>query len=164
MEIIILPYMAISFVIGWAVFSPFSQFEDLKRRKFAKVETGDLLAMFLPFSLLLAIAKWSTSAQALSVLIQVTVTTTILLFALFCLVAGLFLFPKMNRPPSFKRIAIIAIVIPLGTLLTVAWVAIPFLAYAGSFYYAIPATLAILPATLTLRYISIWACACGTNG
>lgn len=77
MEIIVLPYMAISFLIGWAIFSPLAKIENLKQRKFARIETVDLLAMFLPFSYLLAIAKWSTSSQTVSTQVQALIASTV---------------------------------------------------------------------------------------
>ena len=58
MEIIVLPYMAISFAIAFAIFSPLNQIDDLHDWSFARIETGDLFAVFLPISGFLALVSW----------------------------------------------------------------------------------------------------------
>lgn len=158
MEIIVLPYLAISFLIAWAVFSPFALIDDLHEWKFARIETSDLFAIFLPFSFLLGIVTWVTSVDAIPVLGWISIAAAIFLFTLSCLVAGLFLLEKLNRAPSIKRIALIGVVIPMGSLLTLTWFVIPFAAFASSILFAIPAAAAIVPVTFALRVLSIWVC------
>lgn len=158
MEIILLPYMAISFSIAWAIFSPFAKIDDLQEWTFARIETSDLFAIFLPLSFLWAVVKWTTPDDVLSVPVLAFFGTAIFLLTFFGLVAGLFLLAKMYRTPPVKRMAVIGIIMPLGSLLTIAWIALPMLAYAGSILYAIPAILSVVPATLALRGLSGWVC------
>ena len=158
MEIIVLPYIAISFVIGWAVFSPFSKFDDLGRLTFDRIATSDLLATFLPLSFSLATFRQIVPADSLSIFVLIFAGTFLLSCAIAGLIAGLFLFDKMERPSSLKRMATIGIIIPLGSLFTLAWIALPLAACVYSVSYAIPATLLVLPATLLLRSLSAWVC------
>lgn len=158
MEIIVLPYIAVSFVIGWAVFSPFSRFDDVGRRTLSRATTGDLLAAFLPMCVLLAVARQVISADQSPAWLLIVVGALILGFAFFGLVIGLFLLSSMNNTTSLKRMATIGVIIPMGSLLSVAWIAFPFVGYVYSVSYAIPATLAIIILTLLLRTLSEWVC------
>ncbi|MEM7455247.1 MAG: hypothetical protein AAF456_12930 [Planctomycetota bacterium] len=157
-EIILLPYLAISSLIGWAIFSPFGKIEGIDQWSFARVETGDLLAIFLPIGALLGLTNWSMAGNELPKLVLGLILATIFLFALFTFAVGLFLIAKLGKPPSAKRMATIGLIVPLGTLLTIAWFAIPMLSYAESSLYSAPATLAIFPVTFCLRALSTWVC------
>ena len=158
MEIIVLPYIAVSFVIGWAVFSPFSRFDDLGRLSLDRITTADLLAAFLPMCVLMAVARQTISADQTPTWLLILVGTFILGFTFSGLVVGLFLLDKIDNKTSLKRIATIGVIIPMGSLLTVAWIAFPFVGYAYSIVHAIPATLAIFIMTLLLRGLSEWVC------
>ena len=150
--------MAISFFIAWAVFSPFAEIDDLHNWTFSKIETSDLFAIFLPCGFLLALVRWVVPVVQLPALAWALSAGAILRLSVLGFVTGLFLLAKMNRKPALKRMAIIGIVIPIGSLLTLAWIAIPFFAFASSMFYAIPATAAIAPITLALRWLNTWAC------
>lgn len=158
MEIIVLPYMAISFMIGWAIFAPFAEIDNLDRWSFARIETSDLLATFLPISFLLAAITWLLQSETVPWIFVVAIAAMIFLFTLLALIAGLFLLAKLDHPTSIKRMAIIGLIIPLGSFLTFAWIAVPLTAFAASVLYSIPAALAILPITLCLRAMSHWVC------
>ena len=158
MEIIVLPYMVISFSIAWAVFSPFADVDGLHEWSFSKIETIDLLAIFLPACCLLAVFKLTVPSGTLSMPILGLIALFIVLFALSGLVVGLFLLAKMRRTSSFKRMAVIGIIVPLGSLLTIAWIGLPLVAFAGSVIFAIPATVAVVPLTWGLRVLSRWVC------
>ena len=158
MEIIVLPYIAVSFVIGWAVFSPFLKFDDLSRLSLGRITTSDLLAICLPLSVLLTVARWTIPKDAISVWVLLLIGLLILVFAFLGLVAGLFLIDKMGATTSFKRMATIGVIVPLGSLLTIAWIAFPLVALAYSVPYAIAATLAIGILTVLLRGLSEWVC------
>ena len=156
MEIIVLPYLAISFLIAWAVFSPFAKLDDLHEWTFARIETSDLLAVFLPFSVLLGMVTWATPTVTITALGWSLIAAAIFLFTLFSFVVGLYLLVKMHQTPSLKRMALIGVIIPTGALLTLAWFVIPFAAFTSSILYAIPAAAAIIPVTFALRLLSIW--------
>lgn len=158
MEIIILPYMAISFIIGWAIFSPLADLEGLDTWTFARIEMSDLLGVFVPVSLLFACATWDLRATNVAVFGWSIVATAIILFAFLGFAAGLYVLAKMKPTAPLKRMALIGIVIPMGSLLTVSWFAIPIFAMASSFVYSIPAAVAVIPITLALRWISNWVC------
>ncbi|MDA8563657.1 hypothetical protein N9L06_04305 [Mariniblastus sp.] len=158
MEIIVLPYIAISFAIGWAIFSPFSRFDDLGRLTLDRTTTADLLAALLPMCVLMAVARRMISADQSPVWLLILIGTLILWFAISGLIVGLFLLDKMEPKTSLKRMATIGVIIPLGSLLTVAWIAFPFIGFAYSISYAIPATFAIAILTLLLRALSEWVC------
>ena len=158
MEIIVFPYMAVSFAIAWGIFSPFAQIEDLHDWTFAKIQTSDLFAIFLPFSFLLGAISWTSSTSTVPTVAWSLIAAAIFLLSLFGLVAGLFLLAKMNRIPPHKRTIMIGVVIPVGTLLTLAWIALPIFASLGSILFAIPATIAVVPVTLALRVLSCWVC------
>ena len=145
-------------MIGWAIFAPFAEVENLDEWSFAKIETSDLLATFLPISFLLATTTWLLQTDMIPPIIVAAIATSIFLFTLIAFFAGLFLLAKMNRPPSIKRMAIIGLIIPLGSFLTFAWVAVPLMAFAGSGFYSIPVTLTIIPITFGLRAMSGWVC------
>ncbi len=157
MEIIVFFYMAISYMIAWAIFSPFAAIEDLRQWSFAKLETVDLLALVLPFSLGLAtatfVAKETFSLQTAALLL-----TGISIVAGSGLVLGLFLLAKMKSTTSAKRMAMIGIVLPVGFTLTIAWIGLPLYGFGQSLLLAIPATLAIGLIALTLRGLSLWIC------
>ena len=150
--------MATSFFIAWVIFSPFAVIEDLHDWSIAKMETSDLFAIFLPCSVLLALLKWVSPADNLSTLTWALIASTILVISVHGLATGLFLLAKMNRKPPIKRMAIIGVIVPFGSLLTLAWILIPVFAFANSMFYAIPATTAIAPITLSLRWLSSWVC------
>jgi len=158
MEIIILPYMAISFFIAWAIFSPFAEIEDLHDWTFSKIETVDLFAVFLPVCFLLALIQWAAPTDSLPALAWTLIMAAILILSISGFAIGLFLLAKMKPKPPLKRMAIIGVIVPIGSLLTLAWIAFPLFAFARSMFYAMPATLAIVPATLALRWLSGWAC------
>lgn len=158
MEIIVLPYMGISFAIAWAIFAPFAELDDLRQWSFARIEIADLLAVFLPISILMAVAIWTESPRFFSIPLLVALTVAILLIAGCGFVIGLYLVSKMNDPPAAKRMAIIGIIVPLGSLLTLAWIAVPLWAAAYSILYSIPAAAAVVPIALALRGLSAWAC------
>ena len=90
------------------------------------------------------------------------VASAIFLFAFFGFFAGLYLLAKMKQTAPLKRMALIGVVIPLGSLLTVTWFTIPVFALASSFAYSIPAAIAVVPITLTLRWLSYWVCSSTT--
>lgn len=150
--------MAISFAIAWVIFSPFAEIDDLQEWTFARIETSDLLAIFIPFSSLLAFFTWLVPADKLSAVALTSITIAIGLYTLASLLVGLFLLAKLERKSSFQRVAIIGIIIPLGSLLALAWFAVPLMAMTNSVVYAIPATLGVIPTTLVLRQLSGWVC------
>lgn len=158
MEIIILPYMAISFIIGWAIFSPFADLEGLDTWTFARIETSDLMGVFVPVSLMFACATWTLETVNVPVVGWSIVASAIFLFAFLGFGAGLYLLAKMKQTAPLKRMALIGIVIPLGSLLTVSWFAIPVVAMASSIVYSIPAAIALVPITCALRWLSHWVC------
>ena len=150
--------MAISFIIGWAIFSPFAVIEDLKVWSFSKIQTSDLFAIFLPTGFLLALANWITPLAKLPVIALSAIAVTILLFSASALFTGLFLLAKMEKKPPLKRITLIGAVIPLGALLSLIWIMFPVYAFASSIFYAMAATLAVAPITMALRLLSSWLC------
>jgi len=158
MEIIILPYMAISFMIGWAIFSPFADLEGLDTWTFARIETSDLMGVFVPVSLLFAGANGALQSANVPVLGWAIIASAIFLYAFLGFGVGLYLLAKMKPTAPLKRMAMIGVVIPLGSLLTVSWFVIPVFAMASSIAYSIPAAVAIVPITLILRWISNWVC------
>ena len=157
-EIIILPYMAISFAIGWTVFSPFFPLDDLDSLSFARLELIDLFAAFLPVGLLLSLALKLIPKAVLMPFVMIVITTAALLFAAFSLAIGLFLLKKMPKTTTLRRMMINGIVVPVGSLLTLAWIAIPIYASAFSVVYAVPAIIVVGLLTLLLRSISNWIC------
>ena len=116
------------------------------------------MAIFLPISLLLSLATWALPPDTVPALIVVLVVIAICLFAGAALMGGLFLLAKLNPLTSLKRMVMVGIIIPLGSSLTLAWIAVPVWAYASSIVYLIPATLMIIPVTLALRGLSVWVC------
>jgi len=158
MEIIVFPYMAISFFIGWAIFSPFADIEDLDCWTFAKIETSDLFGAFLPISFLLAIFTWRIETNSISVFTWSFVAIASFLISLFGFVVGLYVLAKMKTTSPFKRMAMIGIVIPMGTLLTFAWIAFPLFGFANSIVHAFSATLLLIPVTWAFRVLSCWVC------
>jgi len=157
-EIIILPYMAVSFAIGWAVFSPFSSLEDLDSLTFEKLTTIDILASFLPLCVMLSLALAANPKEASSTLLLVLLGVAILGFTIGGLAIGLFLLSKLQNVTSLKRIAINGVVIPFGSLLAIAWFVIPIWASSYSIFLSMPAMLALPVCVLALRAISDWAC------
>ena len=158
MEIIILPYMAISFLIGGVIFSPFTAIDDLDDWTFAKIKTVDIFALFIPMCLLLALTTWGFQLESLPKAIVVCIVATIVVFVLLAFFAGLFVLAKLQNPAPLRRLVLIGLIMPLGAFLTLAWIAVPLLAYAGSIYYSLPATLSFIPLTLGLRALSAWVC------
>jgi len=158
MEIIILPYMAISFFIGWAIFSPFADLENIDRWTFAQIEMSDVLSVFLPVSFLLAFVTWALEATSVAFIGWSIIAAAIFIFAFFGFAVGLYLLAKMNHKPPLKRMVLIGVIIPAGILLTLWWFTIPMVALAGSVAYSIPAVIAIVPFTWILRCLSNWVC------
>lgn len=158
MEVIVLFYMAISFFIGWAIFSPFAEVEDLREWSFSRIETADLFAVFLPFSFFLSMILWTIPKESQTVPMVVVAIIGISILALVGFFVALFLLAKMAKTSPAKRMALIGIVMPLGSTLTLAWVVLPLVALANSILYAIPATFGIAIATLVLRLLSDWVC------
>ena len=157
-EIIILPYMAVSFAIGWAVFSPFSSLEDLDSLTFEKLTTVDILASFLPLCVTLSISLAAIPKDALTALLLTLIAAAIFGFTIMGLAIGLFLLSKLQNTTSLKRIAVNGIVIPFGSLLAIAWFVIPIWASSYSIFMSMPAMLAIPVCVLGLRAISDWTC------
>jgi len=160
MEIIVLPYMAISFAIAWAVFSPLSQIDGLDEWSFARIETADLFAVFLPISVLLAFVSWTFPMDQVSVFWIVSIAIAIVLFSLSGFVAGLFVLAKIDHVTTMKRVAIIGVILPFGSFLVLAWIALPLSALAGSILFALFATIAFGAATWILRRLSEWVASC----
>ncbi|MEM7783267.1 MAG: hypothetical protein AAF939_04330 [Planctomycetota bacterium] len=163
MEIIVIPYFAISCVIGWVIFSPFSAIEDLDDWTFAKVEIVDLLAIFLPIGLLLALSNQIIPFGKTPTVIVVIIASSIFLFAIFSFFVSLFVFAKLDNLAASKRMATIGILIPMGSILTLAWIAIPVVFYASYGFLAAPITFAMMPLTIVLRILSAWVCQTKTN-
>ena len=163
MEIIVLPYMAISFAIAWAIFSPFTQIDGLDEWSFARVETSDLFAIFLPISGLLALFSWSFPVEKVSFFWFASIATVIVLFSLSGFVAGLFVLAKIDRVTTAKRVAIIGVILPFGSFLVLAWVALPLSALAGWVLFALFASIAFASATWALRCLSEWVAGCSAN-
>lgn len=158
MEIIVFPYMAISALFAWAIFSPFAVIEGLDEWSFSRLRTGDLLAIFLPIGLALTIGNLILPTARRSTVSLAVLAILAICFGLFALFIGLFLFAKMKNASSAKRATTIAIVIPLGTLLVVGWIAVPAVAYAGPVHYSIPAVIGLVPITWGIRKLSSWVC------
>ncbi|XZE56344.1 hypothetical protein SH139x_002448 [Planctomycetaceae bacterium SH139] len=159
LEIFALPYFAITGVVGWAVFEPFFRADDTELSfSFAKIAIADLLAVCLPVGVLLSAARWMMPVTNLSLAAQTIVLAIALLFALFALLAGLFLVRRMIEITFLKRLAVVGIIAPFGILLTIGWVA--FLVWSCSFSmsYAFPSSLAIAAATYGLRIVGLWVC------
>lgn len=157
-EIIILPYMAVSFAIGWAVFSPFSSLDDLDSLTFEKLTTIDILASFLPLCVMLSISLAAIPKEAVTTLLLVLIVAAIFGFTIAGLAIGLFLLSKLENTTSLKRIAINGVVIPFGSQLAIAWFVIPIWASSYSIFMSMPAMLAIPICVLGLRAISDWTC------
>lgn len=158
LEIVILPYMAVSFAIGWAIFSPFSTLEELDSLSFARLETVDLISCFIPLSFLLAIATWAIPfSEATTVLLPVVVGVAIV-FTIFSLAASLYLLSKIELKSSLRRMAVGGVVVPFGLLMAIAWIAVPLWAFSYSILYSMPATLAVAIATVVIRRLSVWVC------
>jgi hypothetical protein len=161
MEIIILPYMAVSFLIGWTIFAPFASVDDLHRLTFSRFEISDLFAIFLPLSVMLVMLKWAIPISSLSIPALTAVSVVVLGMVIAVFAVGLFLLAKLQQTTSMRRIAVIGVLVPVGALLTFAWVVLPLWAYTHSILFAIPATLVVLPITLALRGLSSWVCQTG---
>lgn len=164
MEIIVLPYLVISFVIAWAIFSPFAKIDKVDRWHFAPVTISDLLATFLPNGLFLSLATTSLPDDDTPVWLYGSIVLVSFLLAATSLAIGLFLLAKMLPISSLKRIAIIGVIVPLGATLTIAWVALPLWAFAYSILLSIPATLVLVPVTYGLRMLSQWVCSPQLDG
>ena len=158
MIVLVLPYMAISFVIGWAIFAPFAKLENLRDWTFSRIELSDLFATFLPLSLLFAAASWTVPPEWFSFTAWLLTIGSFIILAACGLAAGLFLLAKIEPTSVPKRMALIGLVVPIGSFLTLAWMVIPTVALNYSALYAIPATLAIIPIAWGLRKLGRWAC------
>ena len=156
MEIIVLPYMAISFAIAFAIFSPLNQIDDLHDWSFARIETGDLFAVFLPISGFLALVSWLGRGDTIPVSWLVLIATAIVLFSFAGFVAGLYVLAKLEKASVAKRVSLIGVILPLGSFLVIAWITVPAMALAGSIYFSIGAAIALVPVTWILRMMSIW--------
>ena len=107
----------------------------------------------------MATVRWATPEEAtVSTLAWSLTAAAILLLSLFGLVLGLFMLAKMKPTAPLKRMALIGVVIPLGSLLTFGWIAFPLFAFASSIVYAFPATLLVIPITWALRGLNYWVC------
>ena len=157
-EIILLPYMAVSFFIGWAVFSPFSTLKDLDSMTFDNLQTVDLLAIFIPMSVLLSVAQSAIPRGGSYTLMMVLLAAGMLLFSVVALATGLFLLSKLPQSTPLKRLAINGVILPFGTLLSLAWFVIPIWAGSYSIPYSMPAVLIIIFFAFILRQISYWTC------
>lgn len=158
MEIFVLPYLAISAAIGYAVFQPFLRFDEFESLSCEKPSTGDLLAIMFPISVLFAVAKSVAPDRVLSPTTQLVVVLTAFFFAAVSLAAGLFLLPKEGRTSAVKRMAIIGVVVPFGLLLAIGWIGPLIWAAVYSTLYLVPGTVGILAATVLLRLLASWAC------
>lgn len=158
MEVIVLFYMAISFFIGWAIFSPFAAIEEMREWSFAKPEISDLLALFLPFSFSFSLLLWTVPRDVRSVELVTLFGAGVTLVSFLGLCLSLFFLAKMERMSPAKRMTMIGIVIPVGAFLTLGWISFPLYGFAKSTIFAIPATLFIPVATLILRGLSDWVC------
>lgn len=157
MEIIVLPFLAFSFLIAWAVFSPFSALDELDDWTFDEIQTCDMIAAFLPLSAGLATLT-STLNPTKHPAIFCTLLAAVVLFSSFTLFAGLFVLAKMTSTSSAKRMAIIGLIMPAGSFLCLAWIVVPVLAFTAYAWYAIPFTLIFVPIVFVIRKLSFWAC------
>ncbi len=158
MEIIVLPFMTISFVIAWAVFAPFTSIDGMDSWTFAKIRTADLLAIFLPICVQLALANWLVALREISRLELSVVIGTIAVFSLTTFLCGLFVIEKMQNLSAVKRMTIIGLIVPLGTFLCFAWVVVPLLAFTSYAIYSIPLAILFVPLVFALRRLANWAC------
>lgn len=157
-EIVLLPYMAISLAIGWAVFSPFSSIDDFDSISFSKIELVDLLACFLPVTILLSLTLSLLPDESQTPIVLSLVTLFIFVYVVLALGLGLFLLDKMPDATPFQRLILNGIVLPIGSLLTIAWVAIPIFARSYSIFGAILGVFVVVALTLVLRFLSSWSC------
>ena len=158
MEIIVLPFMTISFVIAWAIFAPFASIHGMDSWTFAKIQISDLLVFFAPVCAQFALANWLIELRSASTLEFCFVVGSIFLFSTATFFSGLFVIAKMGNVPTRKRIVIVGIVIPLGTFICIGWVIVPLLAFTEYVFYSIPITLVIIPVVLFLRRLAEWSC------
>lgn len=158
LEVFALPYLAVTGMIVWAVFEPFFRVNDLDSLSCAKVTISDLLAAPLPVSFVFLTVGWIVPPQSLSSSVQALVLVSGLALAATSLLVGLFLVPKTFRVTFPKRIAIVGVIAPFGTLLTIGWIGIAGWACFHSIAYLAPAMFIIGSATLGLRRLAMWVC------
>ena len=79
-------------------------------------------------------------------------------YAIMSLLTGLFLIDKMQPLPSWKRVAIIGVIVPLGAFLTFAWGIIPLIAYKHSMGMLVAVMFALIPTAAALHFLSQWVC------
>jgi hypothetical protein len=157
MEIIVLPFMSISLVIAWAVFAPFASIPEMDDWTFAKVQLCDLLAIFVPFGILLMCIMRMGLGQR-GDLVSGFVFAASFGFTLFSFFSGLFVIAKMASPATLDRVLIIGFIIPVGSFLSLAWVVVPALVFSSYAMYSMPVAIAIVPVVFLLRQLSNWVC------
>ena len=157
-EIVIPFYMAITVLIGWAIYSPFVGAGSSQEQSFAKIQLSDLFAVFLPTGVVLALATSAVPNEKMTFIGTMIVIAGTSFLALAGLLVGLFLLARMSKITVVKRMTMIGILIPASLPLILAWGLLPIYAFAVSIHLMIPATLAIAISTYFLRLISVWIC------
>lgn len=158
LEVFALPYLAVTGGITWAIFEPFFRINDADSPSRAHVTISDLLAAPLPVSFVFLGAGWIMPAGSLAFSVQVIVLVSALALAATSLVVGLFLVPRTFQVTFLKRMAIVGVIAPFGTLLTIGWIGIAGWACFYSIAYLAPAMVGIALATFGLRVLSLWVC------
>lgn len=158
LEVFALPYLVVTGVIGWAVFEPFFRVNDTDSLSCAHVTISDLLAAPLPVSVVFLSTGWMVPAGSLTFSLQVVVLVSALALAAISLVVGLFLVPKTFPVTFLKRMTIVAVIAPSGTLLTIGWIGVAVGACFYSVAYLAPAMIAIAIVTVGLRMLALWVC------
>lgn len=158
LEVFALPYLAVTGVIAWAIFEPFFRVNDADSLSCASVTISDLLAAPLPVSFVLVTVGWIMPARSLSFWVQAIVLVSALALAATSLWVGLFLVPKSFQVTFLKRMAIVGVIAPFGTLLTIGWIGIAGWACFYSIAYLAPAMFLMAFATLGLRKLALWVC------
>lgn len=158
LEVFALPYLAVTGVIGWAVFEPFFRANDAEGLSCSNITISDLLAAPIPVTFVFVIAGWALPGDGRSFWVQALVFVGALAFAAGCLAVGLFLVPQ-KLPLTFpKRMAIVGFIAPSGTLLVVGWVGFAGWACFYSVAYLAPCMILIAAATFGLRKLAQWVC------
>ncbi|MEM9410294.1 MAG: hypothetical protein AAGA30_04225 [Planctomycetota bacterium] len=157
-EIFIPFYMAISFLIGWSIFSPFSTKIVSHSWAFAQIQLADFLALFFPCGIYLSVANIWIGRDTFSLQMNAILIFSTMFMASAMLAAALFLLGQMSALDGSKRMVLVGIVVPMGLPLTVAWVILPIYAFTISIHLAVPALFAILMLSIVLRCLSVWIC------
>lgn len=158
LEVFALPYLAVTGIIGWAVFEPFFRINDTDSLSCSHVTISDLLAAPLPVSFIILTARWMMPASGNAVYVQLLVLVSALAFAATSVAVGLFLVPKTFQVTFPQRLAIVGVIAPFGLLLTIGWVGFAGWACYYSVAYLAPAMIALVLATFGLRVLGLWAC------